>query len=87
MQTTGKLFKDGQIAADGITVTLDFRLSGGVSSWQGSFPIPAGARVTVGDQYFLQLDDGRSGRILVQATPAASNQAAIAYFLGCGPLQ
>ena len=63
----GKLVKDGQTVADGISGRLGIDYKPDRSQrWEGFFSLPSGSTaVSVGDQLELVLTDGRAAKIKI----------------------
>jgi hypothetical protein len=78
----GALFREGaEIAAD-----LEFRLNtlrthGGREEWHGTFRLPPDSQIERGE-YFLRLDDGRTGNIQVTFTSVFCDRTLSAQFVG-----
>lgn len=58
----------------------------GAARWFGSFDLPTGTRIEPGGPYRLQLEDGRSGDILVLNIQIGSISGSVVDFQGSGPL-
>ncbi|HEY1601376.1 MAG TPA: hypothetical protein VGG64_17370 [Pirellulales bacterium] len=72
---------DGTVVATGVPIEL----SQGSRSWKGVFSHPGGA-FKVGEYFTVELDDGRSGQMLISTIRAASNATPRIQFDGDGPL-
>ena len=58
----------------------------GTARWFGSFDLPKGTHIEPGGPYRLQLEDGRSGNILVLNVQIGSISGSVVDFQGTGPL-
>lgn len=58
----------------------------GIAQWFGSFDLPTGTYIEPGGPYRLQLEDGRSGDILVLNVQVGSISGSVVDFQGSGPL-
>ena len=58
----------------------------GIVRWFGSFDLPTGTHIEPGGPYRIQLEDGRSGNILVLNVQIGSISGSVVDFQGTGPL-
>jgi len=63
--THGKITRGGEMLADDVTVWFEKVQHGKFHDWHGGLTLPEGHSIGVGGPYRLELDDGRSGEILV----------------------
>ena len=61
----GKITRGGAVLADGVDVWIEKVLHGMLYDWNGGLTLPEDHSIGVGGPYRLELDDGRSGEILV----------------------
>jgi hypothetical protein len=66
-QFSGKLVRDGQTIAEGVSgrLSIDFSPTR-EQRWSGFFNVPPGLDLKVNDHFELQLVDGRSGKIKLE---------------------
>ena len=83
----------GKITAGGKVVLADVEGEvfmhappGRLKSWDGGFDLQQGQLVGTGS-YRLELEDGRSGDIIINNVHFSSHSAASVTFVGSGPLQ
>ena len=87
MNFRGRLTRHGRVAVDLVTGNISARArpDGEAPSWSGTFNLPPGHRLGAG-KYLLELDDGRSGFILIDSVASDGDEAVPVAFAGRGPL-
>jgi hypothetical protein len=88
---SGNILDGDKVLVEGIEgILLVNAPPGRTKSWHGTFNLPAGKHIKVGGTYRLELDDGRSGKIIIirrlTTIPNASTVEPVE-FKGSGPLQ
>jgi hypothetical protein len=82
MDFVAKLLQNGRVIADRVTGTLDSAKDG---SWYGYFNLPPNYLIHSG-AYRVELDDGRSGEIELEAASSLSFAPIRVPIRGTGPL-
>ena len=82
----GKITRGGDMLADGVDVWIEKVQHGELYGWHGGLALPPGHSIGVGGPYRLELDDGRSGEILVTNIRFSGSAQTEATFEGSGPL-
>ena len=72
----GKITSRGDMLADGVDVWIEKVLHGKLYDWHGGLTLRQGHFIGVGGPYRLELDDGRSGEILVTKMRFLGTEAA-----------
>jgi hypothetical protein len=76
---------NGKTVVDNLAGSLGEGVSArGLKSWSGSFTLPTGKGLQLGD-YLLVLDDGRFASILVTSVGASSSGSRVVQFKLTGP--
>ena len=78
----GKVLRGTQVVADDVDVTLWTRTDG---TWGGILTLPIGHSIDPSGPYCLELDDGRSGEIVVTIVSNFPGQSVLISFHGQGP--
>lgn len=85
---SGKILDGNQILLENVKGVLFVNEPPtGIKSWQGTFDLPAGNNIDFDAPNHLELDDGRSGKILITRIQRNSSGITIVEFQGSGPLQ
>jgi hypothetical protein len=81
MRFNGKILQKGQVVLPrvGGTMTTDTRLDG-IRFTAGSFVVPSGYGLAVGDDYELVLTDGKTAGVRVLNVSCDSTQPTVAQF-------
>ncbi len=86
-QVHGQIKHGDEVLLDNLALCLEVVTgSGGVESWHGSFSPPKDAPIDVGNSYRLELDDGRTGNLIVDRMELGSHKDTVATFQGRGRL-
>ena len=83
----GKITSGDNVLADGVDVRITKIPRGKQYDWLGALTLPGGASMPTGGLYRLELDDGRSGNILVTNMRILSGDHKEVIFQGSGPLK
>jgi hypothetical protein len=85
---TGKLSKKGKAITATVSGTLNegTRPRSGVTFWDGTIIVAGGARLSIGEDYTLDLDDGRAGDIVILDIHQAGLSQPLVAFRGIGAL-
>jgi hypothetical protein len=81
MKFVGNIMRNGQVVVRGLVVNVRFQ----GKRWSGEISVPQGTTLYAGN-YDMALNDGRKGRITINATPATAEDSLV-YFDGDGDLK
>ncbi len=83
----GKITRDDDILADSVDVWFEKVQYGKLCDWDGGLALRRGHSIGVGVPYRLELDDGRSGEILVTNIRFSGSAQTNALFQGTSSLK
>ena len=84
-QSYGIIKKGDQVLLENILIQFDVNHDqrSGLEELNGSFELPSGIHIELGDSYKLTLSDGRSGDIIIRNIQAGSSGSSV-LFRGSG---
>ena len=84
---TARLTQDDELLYEDFKVFLEEATEpSGLRSWYGAFQLPPHAHLEPGEFYWLKLDDGRSGKVLIRNITISFHAPVQVSFVGSGPL-
>ena len=80
----GKIKHDDEVVISNVEIHIEYTESrSGIQGWGGWFEVPVDTAIQA-DEYYLELEDGRSSRILVSFQRSPTHLSIS--FTGMGPL-
>lgn len=87
-QFIGNILRDNKVVLEKVEGVLYIETSkSGWKSWYGSFDLHRGKNVDFEGFYLLKLEDGRSGKFLVEHQQITSSGVNCIEFQGSGPFE
>jgi hypothetical protein len=84
--TKGRICKNNQVIIENVDIYLYETESDGVKSWEGHFDIDNFAPGLLEGEFQVNLDDGRSGKVIITNISTSNDSQTGIDFQGSGPL-